>query len=225
MSEQNDRRAGKKAQTRALIRDTARRLFTERGFEAVTIVDIAGAADVAVQTVFNHFASKEDLFFDGRTPWVEGPAEAVRTRPEGVPPLDALHGYLTSRVGLQVHTLATPEGREYVTAVEASPTLCARERELHHASTALLAEALLEAWAQEGTAPSLPSDPRTAASVTAAVWLAAVRTLIYEQRRGLGQGAASGDPVQGAAVACTEADHVLSGLTAMTRAPRLRRTG
>ena len=72
MSDLTDRRARKKAQTRALIRDTARRLFAERGFEAVTTADVAAAADVAVQTVFNHFSSKEELFFDGRTPWSRG---------------------------------------------------------------------------------------------------------------------------------------------------------
>jgi AcrR family transcriptional regulator len=212
VGELSDRRARKKAQTRALIRDTARRLFTERGFDAVTTADVAAAADVAVQTVFNHFAGKEELFFDDRTPWVEGPADAVRSRAAGVPPLDALHEYLTARVALQVHRLATPEGRAYIATIEASPTLRAYERELHHRSIALLADALFEAWAEDGSAPSVPSDPRTAASVTAAVWLAAVRTLICEQRRQWDHEAVTGDPDEGAAVASTVADHVLSGL-------------
>ena len=43
----------------------------------VTLTDVAREADVAVQTVFNHFATKEDLFFDGRAPWVDGLAAAV----------------------------------------------------------------------------------------------------------------------------------------------------
>jgi AcrR family transcriptional regulator len=212
VSELNDRRARKKALTRALIRDTARRMFAERGFEAVTTADVAAAADVAVQTVFNHFPSKEELFFDERTPWVEGPADAVRSRPADVSPLDALQEYLTSRVALQVRRLATPAGREYIATVEASPTLRAYERELHHRSIALLAGALLEAWSEDGSAPSVPSDPRTAASVTAAVWLAAVRTLICEQRQRMHQDACSGDPEQGAAVASTVAGRVLAGL-------------
>ena len=49
-------------------------MFAERGFEAVTIADVARGADVAVQTVFNHFATKEELFFDGRADWVDGAA-------------------------------------------------------------------------------------------------------------------------------------------------------
>ena len=72
----------------------AHRLFAEHGFDAVTIADIAGQADVAVQTVFNHFATKEELFFDDRADWVDGAAAAVRSRPEGVAPLAALRAHL-----------------------------------------------------------------------------------------------------------------------------------
>src|SRR3712207_9197491 len=96
-----DRRARKKAQTRTLIRETAQRLFAERGFEAVTIADIASAADVAGQTVFNHFPTKEDLFFDGHTPWVDGASEAGRPRTPGTGPLAPLHA-------LPPHPLAAP---------------------------------------------------------------------------------------------------------------------
>src|SRR5690349_16310949 len=63
VGELNDRRARKKAQTRELIRTVAQRMFDERGYEAVTIAGIAHESDVAVQTVFNHFATKEELFF------------------------------------------------------------------------------------------------------------------------------------------------------------------
>src|SRR4051812_50104222 len=87
-----DRRARKKARTREEIRTAARAMFAARGFEAVTIAHIAAAADVAVQTGFNHFATKEDLFFDGPTPWVEGAAAAGPPRPgAGPPPVAAPH--------------------------------------------------------------------------------------------------------------------------------------
>src|ERR687893_1366065 len=216
-----DRRARKKALTRSLIRETAQRLFAEHGFEAVTIADIASAADVAVQTVFNHFPTKEDLFFDGHTPWVEGAAESVRSRAPGTGPLDALHAHLVDRVAGHVRHLADPEGRTFDATLEASPALRARERELHHEATARLGDALYEVWTTEGGAPAVPEDVRTAASVTAAVWLAAVRTLIVQHRRLLAgpAGALPADPEEGVALACSVAAQVFSRLASTLPPP------
>src|ERR671921_587672 len=149
-----DRRARKKARTRTLIRETAQRLFAERGFEGVTIADIAAAADVAVQTVFNHFPTKEDLFFDGHTPWVEGAAEAVRSRPRGTAPLDALHAHLVDRVALHVRQLTTPEGRLFDATLEDSPALRARERGLPAVRTLIVQHRRL----LSGPAGALPGD-------------------------------------------------------------------
>ena len=56
-------RERKKQQTRQLIAETARRLFGERGFERVTVAEIARAAEVSEQTVFNYFPTKEDLVY------------------------------------------------------------------------------------------------------------------------------------------------------------------
>ncbi|KPI23631.1 MULTISPECIES: TetR/AcrR family transcriptional regulator [unclassified Streptomyces] len=64
MTEPPGRRERKKAATRQKIADTALRLFLERGFDAVGIRDVAAEADVAVTTVFSHFASKEALVFE-----------------------------------------------------------------------------------------------------------------------------------------------------------------
>src|SRR5215207_5442176 len=67
-------RERKKRAVRAGIATTARRLFAERGFDAVTVADVAAAADVSEKTVFNHFPTKEDLAFAGRE---EGIAQFV----------------------------------------------------------------------------------------------------------------------------------------------------
>jgi AcrR family transcriptional regulator len=181
VGELKDRRARKKAQTRELIRSVAQGLFAERGFDDVTIADVAARADVAVQTVFNHFTTKEELFFDGRVPWVTGPASAVRDREPGVAPLLALRGYLIDTVTGLVSSMACPERRCYLATLEASEALRARERELIHECERLLAGALLEVWS-EPDAVEVPADPQTAAPLTAAVWLAAARVMVLEQR-------------------------------------------
>src|SRR4051794_13098102 len=144
-----DRRARKKARTREEIRTAARQLFAAHGFEAVTIADIAAEADVAVQTVFNHFATKEDLFFDGRTPWVEGAAEAVRCRPASVPPLRSLRDYLVRTVAALTDAQADDERRSYVATLEASATLRARELEIVREAERRLTEALVDVWTQD----------------------------------------------------------------------------
>jgi AcrR family transcriptional regulator len=63
-SNQPGLRDRKKAQTRLAISNIATRLFVERGFENVSVDDIAREADVARKTVFNYFPRKEDLVFD-----------------------------------------------------------------------------------------------------------------------------------------------------------------
>ncbi|MGY1667485.1 TetR/AcrR family transcriptional regulator [Geodermatophilus sp. SYSU D00696] len=181
MSEQS-RRAQKKARTHAHVRDNAQRLFHERGFDAVTIADVASAADVAVQTVFNHFATKEELFWSGRSPWVPGPAEAVRGRAPGVPPLTALREHLTDAMGRFVERLGTPEGRCTVGALDRSTTLQAAERELHHEAERLLRVALEEAWTGPDAERPAPADPRLTAALVAATWLATTRTLVTALR-------------------------------------------
>ncbi|MFD0582588.1 helix-turn-helix domain-containing protein [Dactylosporangium darangshiense] len=57
-------RERKKRETRRLISDVATMLFVERGFDAVTVAEIAARAGVAPKTVFNYFPRKEDLFLD-----------------------------------------------------------------------------------------------------------------------------------------------------------------
>ncbi len=58
------RRERKKAATRKAISDAATELFLERGFDEVSIREIAERADVSPTTVFAHFPSKEALVFD-----------------------------------------------------------------------------------------------------------------------------------------------------------------
>ena len=83
MAEQLGRRERKKQQTREHIAETARRLFGERGFEGVTVAEVAREADVAEQTVYNYFPTKEDLVYWRLESFEERLLEAVRDREPG----------------------------------------------------------------------------------------------------------------------------------------------
>lgn len=76
-------RERKKQQTRQRISDIATGLFLERGFDAVTIAEIAEVAEVSVNTVYNYFPSKEDLFFDRESDQIELSSRRVRERRPG----------------------------------------------------------------------------------------------------------------------------------------------
>lgn len=88
------RRERKKRQTREAIAKTALRLFAERGYDAVTVAEVAAAADVAVTTVFNYFKTKEDLFFGAFTPPTEILAARLHARPPGVGPAEVVRELL-----------------------------------------------------------------------------------------------------------------------------------
>ena len=137
-------RERKKQQTRQQIFEAARKLFAERGFDAVTVADIARLADVSEVTVFNYFPNKEDLFFGGMTFFEEQLLEAVRTRPRGESALRALRRRLLD----SVDGLRTRERIEAVLkaagAMSSSPALLTRERDIVDRYTRRLAALLAE---------------------------------------------------------------------------------
>lgn len=90
MSTEPDRRTRKRLATRQSISDAATRLFSERGFDRVTVDEIAEAADVGRMTVFNHFPRKEDMFFDLYEQGRDELREALRGRDPNVGPIEAL---------------------------------------------------------------------------------------------------------------------------------------
>ncbi|MGV9289025.1 TetR/AcrR family transcriptional regulator [Streptomyces sp. NPDC003719] len=90
MTEPSGRRERKKAATRQKIADTALRLFLERGYDAVGIRDVATEADVAVTTLFSHFASKEALVFEQDEDFEQRLMRAVTDRAPHEPLVPAL---------------------------------------------------------------------------------------------------------------------------------------
>jgi AcrR family transcriptional regulator len=167
---------------RAEIRRTAQGLFAQHGFDDVTIADVAAAADVAVQTVFNHFPTKEELFFDERTPWVDGPAEAVRSRRPDRDPLAVLRGYTVQWIREAADGSGSQERQSYLTTLLSSSSLQAFERGLAQRGEKALAAALADVWSACPGAAQRLLDIRMAADLTAALWVAGARTLLVELR-------------------------------------------
>ena len=156
------RRERKKARTRELIGDTARRLFVERGFDAVTVAEIAREADVAEKTVFNYFPAKEDLFYGRLEAFEEEMLAAVRERRSGVSIVAAFRDFvMRSRGALQREDdEATTQLRAINRVVVESPALRAREREIFARYTESLAELIAK---ETGAAPEAV-EPRVVAS-------------------------------------------------------------
>ena len=146
MSQAPGLRERKKLQTRQLMAETARRLFAERGFESVTVADVARAADVSEATVFNYFPTKEDLFYSGLEAFEEELLTAIRERDSGESVLTAFGRFVLEPRGLLA--AKDPESVERLAAIsrviEESPALLAREQKILAGFTNSLAELLRE---------------------------------------------------------------------------------
>jgi AcrR family transcriptional regulator len=88
----------KKARTRRLIADTAARLFAERGFEHVAVSDVAREAEVAEQTVYNYFSTKEQLVTDRDEQIQDRLCDLIRSRPAGVSAAAAVRDFVLESV-------------------------------------------------------------------------------------------------------------------------------
>jgi AcrR family transcriptional regulator len=114
-------------ETRARIREVANRMFLERGYDAVTVAEVAREAGVSSVTVFNHFARKEDLFLDR----VDDAVEFLRSAARDPDPLAALHS-LTLRLLDERQPLSGIDERSipFFRTVAGSSALVARSREI-----------------------------------------------------------------------------------------------
>src|ERR1700740_350076 len=87
-------RERKKALPRQLIADTAARLFAERGYQKVAVGDVAREADVAEQTLYNYFPTKEQLVTDREQEIQEQLCQLIRSRPRGSTPAAAIREFV-----------------------------------------------------------------------------------------------------------------------------------
>ena len=123
-------RERKKQQTRQHIYEAARRLFDKKGFDAVTVAEVAREADVSEVTVFNYFPTKEDLFYGGMQFFEEELLQAVLNRQTGESAAKAFsRRLLASTDGLGSAERVTGISRS-ARVVAASSSLAARERDI-----------------------------------------------------------------------------------------------
>jgi AcrR family transcriptional regulator len=170
-------RERKKMQTRQEIAAAAARLFDERGFDNVTVEEVAEAAGVSKKTVFNYFATKEDLVFNRSEEREAGLIAAVRDRPAGT---SVLESFRAGSLAYCDQLALEPPGFQragFYALIESSPVLARRWHQLrNHYSEVLAGELAAEAGTD-------PDDPL--ATAVASALLGAQRAMMRASRRKL----------------------------------------
>jgi AcrR family transcriptional regulator len=131
-------RESKKLRTRQEIADQAMRLFATRGFDHVTVAEIAEAASVSEKTVFNYFPTKEDLFFDEVPQREAALVDAIRGRKPGESILAALRRLQVA----ECPRLCSPGFATFARIIEESPALQGKELEVMSRFVQVVADAI-----------------------------------------------------------------------------------
>lgn len=161
-------RERKKRLTRQEISDMATWMFCDRGFEHVSVSEIAAAAGVSEKTVYNYFPSKELLVFDQIDETETTIADAMRSRAAGTSPTDAMVATIDAWSGRLVGVPDDLRGmrlrfREMITE---SPALVAFRRQMGDRFVDVIADALSEAAEINPRDP----EPRMAALALASLY-------------------------------------------------------
>jgi AcrR family transcriptional regulator len=166
MSIPSDLRSRKRLATRQGISNAATRLFIERGFDHVTVDEIAAAADVGRMTVFNYFPRKEDMFFDLDEEGREMLREALRQRDSNITPIETLR-LLAHRMIADQSPYVEFSGRSqrFIETIEGSETLKARARAIRDELAQVVTVALSECVGQHAD-----PDAYLAAGLLLATW-------------------------------------------------------
>ncbi|MEV7940225.1 MULTISPECIES: TetR family transcriptional regulator [unclassified Kitasatospora] len=148
MNQQMGLRERKKERTRETIAATAIRLFLDRGFDQVSITEIAEAAEVSRRTLFAYFPTKEDLVLQRFADHESEAARTVRARPAGQPPLEALRAAMLDALARRDPNTGLcddPEVMAFLRMIVETESLAARIIRYAARGSDELAEALLEA--------------------------------------------------------------------------------
>ena len=176
-------RERKKLQTRQQISAAARRLFFERGYDAVTVAQVAEEAEVSEATVFNYFRTKEELFFSGMHSFEAALVDAVRQRAAGQSVLSAFRRHLFDNMGRLSDTRAAQGIAAAAKVIGSSADLQSKEREVLAHHTQALAAVI---------ADDLGGDREVEAKAVATA-LMGVHIALVELARTLALGGAAGE--------------------------------
>jgi len=152
------------------ISNAATLLFFERGFDHVTVDEIAAAADVGRMTVFNYFPRKEDMFFDLDEEGREVLRKALRQRDPRVTPIETFRLLAHQLIAKQSPFVEfSARSEHFVETIEGSETLKARARAIRDELAQVVMVALCEGVGRE------PADPAAnlAAGLLLATWTVA----------------------------------------------------
>jgi AcrR family transcriptional regulator len=133
------RRDRKRREMRARIAEVAMRLFRERGFQAVTIDEIAEGADVSKPTFFNYFPAKEDVVQAWQDQFADALTDALLARPAEEGAAAAVKGAMLAALA----ATASPEAFALDALIQATPMLAQRNQAKYLYLETRLAEALV----------------------------------------------------------------------------------
>ncbi|GHG55816.1 TetR/AcrR family transcriptional regulator [Streptomyces griseocarneus] len=153
MGDEPGLRERKKQRTRQALSDTAIELFLKRGFDQVSVADVAAAVEVSKPTLFRYFPTKEDLALDRIADHQGEAARVVSGRTAGQSPLGALRAHFHER--LEAHDPVTGLNdnaivRAFNDMLYTTPSLLARLVRYSHRDEELLAGALEETGGSGG---------------------------------------------------------------------------
>ncbi|MER5360638.1 TetR family transcriptional regulator [Streptomyces sp. NPDC002785] len=138
-------RERKKRLTYQAVSDAAIAMFLERGFDKVSVAEVAAAADISKPTLFRYFPAKEDLALHRFADHEDEAARVVAARADTESPLDALRRHFLD--GLERRDPVTglcdaPEVLAFMRLLYGTPSLVARMYAYQGRSEAALARAL-----------------------------------------------------------------------------------
>jgi AcrR family transcriptional regulator len=195
-------RERKKAQSRLAISNIATKMFIERGFDDVTVAEVAAAADVSVATIFNYFETKEELFFDREGEVIEAQRRFILERKAGETITSVLHRAFLAAIDAGVPQLMA-HGARFLRTIEESSALRARVRLGFEKAEASLARTIA------AETEAVAGDPTP--QIVAAMLVAIQRTLMETAGAAALQGDAVASTKRRLRQACDRAFVLLEG--------------